>query len=60
MKRTRTAYEKYLNEIGTPEEDKKSNGGRISDCANYGRWLRINDQIAFEIGFQEWERGSLT
>jgi len=56
MKRTRTAYEKYLNKIGVPEDDKKLNGGRIPDCANYGGWCRRNDPIAFEVGFQEWKK----
>lgn len=56
MKRTKSNYEKWLNEIGTPEDDKKSNGGRIPDCANYGTWTRKNDPIGFEVGFQEWKR----
>lgn len=55
MKRTRTAYEKYLNNLGVPEDDKKSNGGRIPDCTNYGGWCRRNDPIAFEVGFSEWK-----
>ena len=55
MKRTRTAYEKYLNKIGVPEDDKKSNGGRVPDCANYGGWCRRNDPIAFEVGFGEFK-----
>jgi hypothetical protein len=55
MKKTRHNYEIYLDEIGIPEHDKKSNGGRISDSANYGAWLRRNDPIAFEVGYREWE-----
>lgn len=55
MKKTKSNYEKYLNEIGTPEDDKKSNGGRIPDRSNYGVWVRKNDPIAFEVGFREWE-----
>jgi hypothetical protein len=48
-------YEEYLNEIGIPEHDKRSNGGRIPDHAHYGAWLRKNDPIAFEVGFNEWD-----
>lgn len=47
-------YEEYLNELGAPEDDKKSNGGRIPDHAKYGSWLRRNDTIAFEVGYREW------
>lgn len=46
-------YEEWLNELGTPEDDKKSNGGRIPDYSKYGSWLRRNDMIAFEVGYQE-------
>ncbi len=55
MKRTKSNYERYLNEIGTPEDDKKSNGGRIPDYCKYGSWTRKNDPIAFEVGFGEWK-----
>jgi hypothetical protein len=55
MKTTRHDYEIYLDELGVPEHDKKSNGGRISDSANYGAWLRRKDPIAFEVGYREWE-----
>lgn len=49
-------YEKYLNELGVPEDDKKSNGGRIPDHALYGTWLRRNDPIAFRVGYQDFNR----
>lgn len=39
MKKTKSNYEKYLNEIGIPENYKKSNGGRVPDYANYGKRL---------------------
>lgn len=55
-KKTRKQYVEYLNELGTPEDDLKSNGGRVPDTAKYGAWLRNNDPIAFEVGYQEWER----
>ena len=56
MKITKHDFEKYLNEMGTPEDEKKINGGRIPDSSNYGTWLRRNDCIAFEVAFREWER----
>ena len=54
FKKTKLDYEIELDEIGIPEDDKKSNGGRISDFANYGAWLRKNDPIAFEVGYNEF------
>ena len=54
MRKTKIAYEAYLNDFGIPEDDKKSNGGRIPDHARYGSWVRKNDPIAFEVGYQEW------
>ena len=53
---TKQDYEIELNETGVPESDKKSNGGRIPDYTNYGRWLRKNDPIAFECGYNEFKR----
>jgi len=55
MKPTKAEYESYLSNLGVPEDDKKSNGGRIPDCANYGSWTRKNDPIAFEVGFGEFK-----
>lgn len=52
---TKKDFELYLNCMGIPEDDKRSNGGRIPDNAKYGAWLRKNDPIAFEIGYQEFE-----
>lgn len=51
---TRAAYAEWLNEIGTPEDDKRSNGGRIPDGARFGDWTRRNDPIAFNVGLREW------
>lgn len=53
--KTKKQYKEYLNEIGTPEDDKKSNGGRIPDNTNYGNWIYKNDPIAFEVGFNEFK-----
>jgi hypothetical protein len=52
--KTRKAYEEYLNELGTPDADLYSNGGRVPDGAKYGAWLRRNDPIAFNVGYNEW------
>ena len=52
---TRKEYEENLNELGTPIDDLKSNGGRIQDTARYGSWLRRNDPVAFNVGFNEWK-----
>jgi hypothetical protein len=51
---TRAEYEEWLNELGTPEDDKKSNGGRIPDDSNYGAWTRRHDPVAFNVGFNEF------
>lgn len=53
--RTRKEYEEYLNELGTPSDDLKSEGGRVPDGARYGSWLRSNDPIAFNAGYQEYK-----
>jgi translation initiation factor IF-1 len=53
MKYTRVQHEDYLNMLGIPEDDKRSNGGRISNHSKYGTWLRRNDKIAFELSFKE-------
>ena len=49
-------YVDYLNEIGIPEDDKKSNGGRIPDHVKYGEWLQRHDPIAFNVGYSEYSR----
>lgn len=54
MNNSKKSYENYLNEIGIPEDDKLSNGGRIPDHAKYGTWTRKNDPIAFNVGYGEY------
>ena len=56
MKPTKKDYEEYLNEIGSPEDDKKSNGGRVPDYCKYGSWVRKNDPIAFQVGLRDFIR----
>ena len=53
---TRTDYERFLNDLGVPEEDRRSNGGRISDHAAYGTWTRREDPVAFNVGYNEFVR----
>ncbi len=55
MKKNKKTYTEYLNQIGIPDEEKKSNGGRIPDSVKYGNWLRKNDSIAFRLGFSDWK-----
>jgi len=61
---TKSDHEEWLDEIGIPNEDRASEGGRIPDhCERYGAWMRRNDPIAFNVGFQERQReicGSLS
>ena len=52
---TMKRFEEYLNELAVPEDDRKSNGGRIPDHALYGTWLRRNDPIAFRCGFYDFK-----
>ena len=53
---TRKEYEEYLNEQGIPSHDLKSEGGRVPDTAKYGRWLRRNDPVAFNVGYEDEKR----
>jgi hypothetical protein len=52
------SFIEHLNELPIPAEDLKSNVGRIPDQweGRYGEWMRLNDPIAFNVGFQEWKR----
>jgi hypothetical protein len=56
---TKNQYVEYLNEFPVPEDDKKSNGGRIPDKAKYGDWLRRNDPVAFQVGYNEYVMSTL-
>ena len=53
---TRKEYEEWLNDLETPFEDLKSNGGRIPDGSKYGTWIRKNDPIAFNVGYGDYLR----
>ncbi len=54
-KKTKTYFIRFLNEMGCPDYDKKSKGGRIPDWANYGRWLKNNDPSFFEARYHQWK-----
>lgn len=55
-KKTRSEYERHLNDCGIPDHDRKSNGGRCADNAGYGSFLRKHDPVMFDVGFNEWVR----
>lgn len=52
---SKISYERHLNQLGIPENEKKSNGGIIPDYVKYGTWLRVNSPDSFETGYQEWK-----
>lgn len=52
---SKIAYERHLNQLGIPEEQKKSKGGQIPDYVKYGTWLRVNEPEGFESGYQTWK-----
>jgi hypothetical protein len=53
---TKKDYEDWLNDLEAPDNDLKSNGGLIPDGAKYGTWMKHHDPIAFNVGFNEYER----
>lgn len=52
---SKISYERHLNQLGIPEDQKKSSGGIIPDYVKYGTWLRVNDIELFEKGYREWQ-----
>ncbi|MBS4012624.1 MAG: hypothetical protein KGZ97_02520 [Bacteroidetes bacterium] len=52
---SKIAYERHLNQLGVPENDRKSNGGRIPDYVKYGTWIRVNETEKFEAGYEEFK-----
>jgi len=53
MKKSKQNYEKYLNSVSCPSNENVSR--RMSD--RYGTWLRRNDPIQFQVGYNEWSYG---
>lgn len=56
MKYSKSNHVDWLNEVGPPLEDLKSNGGRIPDGTDYGAWMRRNDPVAFNVSYYERQR----
>ena len=60
-KLTKTDYVKYLNDFGDDMgellPERKCNGGRMPNKSKYGTWIKTHDTIAFNVGFNEFERG---
>ncbi len=61
MKKTRKAYEEYLNDLSPAYESEEwIIGGQHRHghamLKKYGRALRKYDPIGFEVGFKEWSR----
>ncbi len=59
MKRTKKAYEEYLNELSPPyESDEWIIGGYhrtvYAYSKRYGTAMRRHDPIGFEAGYQDW------
>jgi hypothetical protein len=50
-KLNKAGYEQYLNEYGMNETQYNRRGTPIK---KYGSWLRLNDSIAFNVGYNEW------
>lgn len=57
MKKTKKAYEEYLNDFGESlgAEDFVICGKRRS--GKYGKLVREYDPIGFEVGYREWKSG---
>lgn len=55
---SKKAYEKYLNEIGKSlSEEEFIIGGKQRSCWKpYGYLMRKYDNIAFEVGYNDWKR----
>ncbi len=59
LKKTRKAYEEYLDEVQpAPESDEWIIGGKertaLMWARRYGQALRKYDPIGFTVGFNEW------
>jgi hypothetical protein len=52
---SKISYERHLNHLGVPENDRKSKGGRIPDYVKYGTWIRVNEPEKFESGYEAFK-----
>ena len=60
MKKTKKAYEKYLDEMSPPQGDDRWIIGGVIRMASmwsnrYGNAIRLHDPISFEVGYNEWK-----
>lgn len=55
METSEQDYIEYLNDLGTPEEHLRSNGGLVPASAQWGNWMARNNKIGFQVGFQEFK-----
>ena len=59
MKKTKQAYEEYLNEVGEDMtlddlQQRYNIGNHIIHNHDLGTFLRKYDPIQFEVGYNEW------
>lgn len=54
MKPTRANYEEYLNEVMKHESPANLSVKEGTYIANPGTWMRRNDPIQFEVGYNEY------
>ncbi len=52
---SKIAYERHLNQLGIPDDQKKSKGGIIPDYVKYGTWLRVNEPEFFQKTYDAWK-----
>lgn len=57
MKKTKKAYEDYLNEVGERLGAEAFILAGKMRSGKYGMLVRKYDPIGFEVGYNEWKRG---
>lgn len=53
--KTRKDYEEYLNEVLEKDSPKQLSVKEGTYIAKPGTWMRRNDPIQFEVGYQEYK-----
>jgi hypothetical protein len=56
MKLTKKMYEDYLNEVMEKESPRQLSIKDGTYIRNPGTYMRVNDWMQFEVGYQEWVR----
>ncbi len=54
--KTREEFENYLNEVLEHEDTPQLSVKPGTYLQKPGTWMRKNDPIQFEVGFNEWEK----